>query len=353
VASVEQHRNAWRVRWRDASGRQHARSFPRKSDATAYASIVEADKLRGVGLDPAGGRITFDAYATAWQARQVWRPSTRKSQAHALTGLPFGPRALTAIRHREIQGWIAEITPGLSPTTVESRFRAVTAVFRAARRDKLVADLPTEGVRLPSRTVNPSERAVALGPAQVAALLEQLPAGCWSDYATVIALTGLRASEAAGITADRVVDGSLIVDRQLTRDDGTLGPVKTAASSRVLPLSDRVLEVLAARPVDPATGLVFTSRHRRPLGHTTRGDAWRKARTALEGTEHALPPAARGWHTLRHTYASTALAAGIDPATLSRMLGHATVAETLMTYSHMIPGAAHASRNVVADALGL
>jgi integrase len=42
-------------------------------------------------------------------------------------------------------------------------------------------------------------------------------------------------------------------------------------------------------------------------------------------------------HGLRHTYASIALAKGVNPAIVSRRLGHATVAFTLDVYSHVLP----------------
>jgi integrase len=43
-------------------------------------------------------------------------------------------------------------------------------------------------------------------------------------------------------------------------------------------------------------------------------------------------------HDLRHTWASLALAAGVNPKVVSERLGHATVAFTLDTYSHVLPG---------------
>jgi integrase len=42
-------------------------------------------------------------------------------------------------------------------------------------------------------------------------------------------------------------------------------------------------------------------------------------------------------HGLRHTYASLALAKGVNAAIVSRRLGHATVAFTLDIYSHVLP----------------
>ena len=354
MASIHRDRDAWRVRWRDASGRQHSQTFTRKADATAHAAIVEADRHRGLGIDPQGGRISFDTYAAEWQARQVWRDSTATSMRQILSGLPFGHRPLAGIRYRDIQGWVADMSDRLAPATVEQRYRAAVAVFRAAKRDRLISDLPTDDVRLPSKARTPSERAVALDPEAVAELLAALPGPgtTWTDYARVILLTGLRPSEAAGITSDRITGGILTVDRQLDRGGTGLVPPKTPASVRQIPLSDAALAVLESRPV-ASDGLLFVNRHRRPLSQSTRTGAWHKAAAVLAADGHPLPTAARGWHTLRHTFASTALAAGMDPATLSRFLGHATVDETLRTYSHAIPGALEAHRNTVATALNL
>ncbi len=48
-------------------------------------------------------------------------------------------------------------------------------------------------------------------------------------------------------------------------------------------------------------------------------------------------PAADPLHDLRHTYATLALATGINPRIVSGRLGHATVALTLDVYSHVLP----------------
>jgi integrase len=44
------------------------------------------------------------------------------------------------------------------------------------------------------------------------------------------------------------------------------------------------------------------------------------------------------FHDLRHTYASQLLANGVSPTEVAHNLGHATVATTLRTYAHFIPG---------------
>jgi hypothetical protein len=43
-------------------------------------------------------------------------------------------------------------------------------------------------------------------------------------------------------------------------------------------------------------------------------------------------------HELRHTHASFWLAAGVHPKVVSERLGHSSVAFTLDTYAHVMPG---------------
>ena len=44
-------------------------------------------------------------------------------------------------------------------------------------------------------------------------------------------------------------------------------------------------------------------------------------------------------HECRHTFASSLIAAGANPKTLSEALGHSSVAFTLDVYGHLFPGA--------------
>jgi len=60
-------------------------------------------------------------------------------------------------------------------------------------------------------------------------------------------------------------------------------------------------------------------------------------RAFREAVDRAGVPKIR-LHDLRHTWASLALSAGVNPKVVSERLGHATVAFTLDTYSHVMPG---------------
>ena len=52
--------------------------------------------------------------------------------------------------------------------------------------------------------------------------------------------------------------------------------------------------------------------------------------------KHAGLPQIR-FHDLRHTYATLLLCKNVNPKIVSEMLGHASIAITLDTYSHVLP----------------
>jgi hypothetical protein len=67
VASIRRNGSGtFQVRYRDPAGRQRARNFARKTDATRFAHAVETDKVRGDWLDPRLGRVTFGEWAEEW-----------------------------------------------------------------------------------------------------------------------------------------------------------------------------------------------------------------------------------------------------------------------------------------------
>jgi integrase len=53
-------------------------------------------------------------------------------------------------------------------------------------------------------------------------------------------------------------------------------------------------------------------------------------------------------HDVRHSYATAALAAGVPAKVVSERLGHANIAITMDTYSHVLPGMDERAASVVA-----
>jgi len=167
--------------------------------------------------------------------------------------------------------------------------------------------------------------------------------------------TGVRISEALGITVDRIdfMRRTVTIDRQLVRvKDGVsvFGPVKDRKNRpRIIPLSQVVVDALtqhlARWPTNP-DGLVFRTKLDRPIGRTTFSDMWRKAVGPLD------VPLDHGYHELRHFYASLLISHGESVKVVQERLGHSSALMTLDTYAHLWPNSEEDTREAVDAVLG-
>lgn len=163
----------------------------------------------------------------------------------------LGEKALSNIRPSEIQAWVKGLSASLAPSTVGVVHGLVAAVFKAAIRDRKVTGSPCDGTKLPKtepRKVQPLETAA------VEAILTALPAR-YQALVMLSAGTGLRQGECLGLSVDRSglrppsIQPALRVDRQLVLVQGAppfLGPPKTSASYRAVPLPRVVVEALSS-----------------------------------------------------------------------------------------------------------
>lgn len=347
------------IRWRDGLGRERTKVLPTLRAAQAERRAVLTDRDRGSETRPSGQKITFRSYALTYMDRHPeWKPGTRQAVKDRLVRInrAIGGRRLSSIVAGDIRAYCAGLTAeGLAASTVAAHKNLIGTILREAVNDRLIAHNPASAVKVSKPARSATARSARLTPEQVTALVDSLPAW-WQTFAWLIAWTGLRGGEAAGLTADRIdlLHKTITVDRQLVGADRAtkaprFGPVKTASSNRVLPIGDDVAALLkdhlASRPLG-VEGLLFTTRTGRPMTRGQRSGAFRAAADGL-----GLPDAARGWHALRHTYGSTLLDNGVDVVTVSAWLGHDGPTETLATYAHADPARMVETANVAATAL--
>ena len=345
---------AWQARFFAPDGRQHAKRFARRVDAEAWLNENGAAIGKGSWIDPSAGRVTFEVYAEAWQAAQVFRPTTAEQVANNMRKhiIPaFKGRPIGSIRTSEVQSWVKRLSDQLSPGTVEVVFRYFASVCRSAVRDRLIAFNLCEGIKLPK---SEAVRIVPLETAEVRALIDAMP-DRYRAAAVLGAGAGLRQGEIFGLTADRVdfPRRTLTVDRQLltvTNRPPFLGPPKTAASVRRIPISETVLfslsEHIASFPPAPE-GFLFTTEGGTPLPRNRAGDVFRLARKPAKIRQDAT------WHDLRHYYASLLIRHGESVKTVQARLGHASAVETLDTYAHLWPDSEDRTRQAVESELGI
>jgi integrase len=137
--------------------------------------------------------------------------------------------------------------------------------------------------------------------------------------------------------------GRVTVERQLVRNGDHLefAHPKTAAGHRTICLDAATVAALLEhhrrqRGVadddsgDDRLALVFARRDGRPRDPDTVTHQFRVE------AERAGMPRIR-FHDLRHTHATIALQAAINPKVVQERLGHASVKVTLDTYTHVLP----------------
>ncbi|NIH70525.1 tyrosine-type recombinase/integrase [Auritidibacter ignavus] len=248
------------------------------------------------------------------------------------------------ITRADIQAMVLDWAETLAPSTMQTYLRHLSSIFNTALDDEVIRRSPTSRVRLPRAR----ERGDAefLTTETVERVRDFFGDTIWADAVTVAAGTGLRPSEWAGVTVDRVdVKARTIrVDRQLEASRGARvhRPLKTVASRRTVDYGGRVVDVME-RLVGCANhqGLIFHD-DGRMLIESARLSAWHRMRSVV-------PEAGPGWHQLRHFHASFLLSRGASVVAVARRLGHKDATETLRTYAHVMPSDGVALASIMAD----
>jgi integrase len=345
----------YRVRYTDDAGTERSKTFRFKADAEAFLTSVSHQLLAGTYIDPNAGKVTVKAQCEAWRKNLAHlRPSSAVSleQGFRVHLYPhLGNRPLSAVRPSDIAAWQRQLLKPegpLSPATVKRIRGQLSAMYKAAILDRVVNLNPVTGVRAP--TVDNAE-IVPLTPEQIRILETELP----DRYRAVVSLvagSGLRASEVFGLTVDRVdwLRRTVRVDRQLVgREPGgapIFGPPKSAKSNRTVPLADVTVKHLAEHVRRyPTQGLLFTSARGGAITREVFGKAWRPV-ASLVGLESN-----QGLHQVRHFYASILIDAGRSVKEVQARLGHASAVETLNVYAHLWPSNEDGTRAAIQAAL--
>jgi integrase len=357
------------VVYRDPDGQQREKTYRLRRSADAFASTVEADKLRGQWIDPVAGRITFKEYAVAWVEMKTFDRSTRlavetRMRVHVYPVI--GKKQLRNIKPSTMQAWLRGVEK-LAPRTRVLILGHVSNILNAAVDDALMARNPCDAgsvrrPKVPVRNVVPWEHD------QVLAVREALPER-YQVIAMLGAGLGLRQGEAFGLSPDDIdwLRRTVQVRRQvkLIGYRQIFGPPKYG-KEREVPLPESVKDWLAAYlakwPARPVTlpwrtldgesrtvNLMATTRERTAVGRNYfNANIWKPAlkKTGVRVTRE------NGTHALRHFYASALLDGGESIRAVSEYLGHADPGFTLRVYTHLMPSSAERTRRAIDAVFG-
>ncbi len=319
-------------------GRVVTKTFVRRRDADAYANSVEADKYRGVAVDPRHARMEVATLAGKWEESNPHkRPTTAATdhfavEAHVLPSL--GKKAIGSVTPPQVQALVNEWSCKLSPRTVVRVYGVLRAIFNFAVASDFLGRTPCRNIKLPK--VESSKRH-DLSPQQVQAIAEATP----DEFRPMVALgavLGLRWGEVAGLRVGRVdvLGRQLHVEETAGRDgEGrlVLGPPKSAASRAAMtmpePLADMLAKHMAKRGLTAADpdAFLFVNEHGGPLLYSN----WRN-RVWLPAVEVAGCKGT-GFHDLRRATATGLVAGGVDIKTAQSWMRHADPRMTLGLYA--------------------
>lgn len=374
--------HSWTVRYREPGGRtggQRERTFEKKTGpngADAFAAKVESDKDQGVYIDPSAGKITVRAYAEDWLARRIIGESTYSNYRGFIDNhlIPrLGRKTLAGVTKRDIEHFKAAISKELAASTVYDRMKMVKHIFWSAKEEKRIQEDPTKDVKNA-----PGSRAVDEDEIPTLPEVRLLHEHISPQYTLTIWLqagAGLRVSEAlafhTGCLRNDVIRVRWQISSKANRED---------CKTRLVPLKHRkegeYRDVPAARflcaEIDAHTEVwepipltfqnaagrsrqveVFFAPRERGKGIMPTANTYsyhfRKACVAAglvdaEGKPKYHP------HSLRHFFASTALAAGIPIHEVSRWLGHKSIKTTVDIYGHLVPESWDRCRDIMQSA---
>jgi integrase len=342
------------------------KTFYGETREEAHEKLVEALSNRNKGLVFDADNIKLSEYLGRWladSARDTVRTTTfeRYEQMVRLHICPvLGKLKLKDLTPVHVRGLYREkLDAGLSPRTVQYVHVTLHKSLKQAVMDGLIPRNATEAVKPPQ--VRPKEMR-PLAPEQVKVMFQATRDDRLEALYVLAVTTGLRQGELLGLKWEDVEleASTLQVRRTLSTAKGgsQLTAPKTKGSRRTVRLKQSAVNALRSHllkrqleEIDRAgslwreNGLIFASETGKSLDR--RYVTTHRFKPLLK---RAGLPQIR-FHDLRHTCATLLLGRNVNPKIVSEMLGHASIAITLDTYSHVLPNMQSEAAKAMEDAL--
>lgn len=353
MASIEKRsrggRTVWRAHYRSPDGRQRNKTFARKVDAEKFLSNLDTSLNLGTYVDADRGKVTFGAWAQQWLTMQAHLKPTTRSRYEGIVRKHLGVWErwpLGQITHADVQAWASTLTDALQPASLRKVHQVFQLILESAVADGRLARNVARSTKLPRVSAG---RHQYLSHAQVDQLARECgypsTASKHTPHAELasennrlvvlfLAYTGVRWGEMAALKVGRL---DLAKRRALIAEAVT--PVQSHGLVWGTPKNHQMREVPIPEFLIAGLELLVEGRERSDLvfqgvrnGGVMRVASFArifKRAAAVTGLPDLHP------HSLRHTAASLAIAAGADVKVVQHMLGHASATMTLDLYGHL------------------
>ncbi|MGH9491717.1 MAG: tyrosine-type recombinase/integrase [Terriglobales bacterium] len=324
----------WWVQFWDASGRRRRERAGTRSMAQALLAKRRAQKLRGEKLPETirrRGVTVREMLELAERHAREHFASLREAAGGAADwryphlAAEFGSLDAATLTPQRIEQGLAKLAAERQwrPATFNRTRDYLSLAYKLGMRNGLVASNPA---RLLARRREDNGRIRFLSQPEEARLRAAIQAMFPEHEAELdLALaTGMRQGNQYGLRwADIDLDRRQIAIRRAKNGRPLYLPINSAALNALLRLKDMA--------GDSPYAILNRNKAGRGVGQPPDSpESWFNRAVAKAGLHDVC------WHTLRHTFASRAIMAGVDIRTLADLLGHRTLAMA-MRYSHLAP----------------
>jgi integrase len=304
----------------------------------------------GKGSIPPRGKLTLAEHLKNWLDGYVKTNCSQRTydgyQSIATNYLipALGHHQLTKLSQQHIQAYYGKAVERLSSRTVHHQHRVLSQALKYAVRQGCLGRNPCDLVDPPS----PKGKSMrTLTQSEVTDLLIAAQDNYYYPVIYTAVSTGLRQAELLGLRWRDIdiASRSISVNRTLYKRRGVCEFIepKTPHSRRKVSMTSKLAGFLAEYKLErerlyyqigkttTLDDLVFATIEGKPLNPPSLSREFARI-VRKAGLENVR------FHDLRHTFASLMLQRGVAPKVISEALGHASVAFTMDTYSHILPG---------------
>jgi integrase len=340
---------AWQAGYSDQSGKWRTRSFDKRKDAETFFDNAKRQVRNGVHVTDADS-VTVAEAAKQWldrlelegRDRSTLRQYDNHIRNHILPAI--GQFLLTKLNRAAVTGFRDHLLKSNSRAMARKIFVSFKAIMTEAESRGSIGHNPASSVEI---ATDVRGQADALHnrefpqPNEIRALIEAAT-GKIKVFLTTAAFTGLRSSELRGLHWSNVdFAGHRIHVRQRADEFGTIGPCKTKASYRSVPMAPEVESALREwRVACPRRNgelvLVFPHSGGKPEPHTVLLSRGFHPVQIEAGVVDESGEPKYGLHDLRHFFASWLInELRCNPKKVQSLLGHSSIQVTFDVYGHL------------------
>ena len=328
------------------NGQTLYKGFTNKSQKEVLSQMnLFKEKLKGATLCE-DYRMTLGEWLDKWLNEHMAfsiRESTKQGYSRYIEYIKphLGHKQVSAITTADVQKMYNKLkesgrqrnhpTMGhqLSDSMVRSIHMMLHEAMDYAMREHMILKNPTEGTTIPKAAEKEMQ---ILTEVQIQAFMEAIKNDeIWGDFFYLELMTGLRRGEICALKwCDfDVAEGKLVICRTL-HEDGTTGDTKTYSGMRSIKLPESAADMLRERKKMAVSEWIFPN-PLKPEKAVSGQAAYNRLKKILKKCD--LPNIR--FHDLRHTFATQAVAGGVDPKSLSHLLGHTKASFSLDRYTHV------------------